>query len=73
MLEFLIDPECPAHNAIFNQDKTYVFYCAHGLRSLFAAEQARKMGLQPVRNLTGGFAEWQQYEGAVIQEETHPA
>ena len=28
MLEFWIDPESPYHKEIFNQDKTYVFYCA---------------------------------------------
>ncbi len=65
MLEFLIDPECPAHNKIFNQDKTYVFYCAHGLRSLFAARQAHEMGLSSVLNLGGGFAAWQD-SGAAI-------
>ena len=58
MLEFLIDPKCPAHNKIFNQDKTYVFYCAHGLRSLYAAKLASEMGLSPVKNLTEGFFGW---------------
>ena len=58
MLEFLIDPKCPAHNEIFNQDKTYVFYCAHGLRSLYAAKMASEMGLSPVKNLTSGFFGW---------------
>ena len=28
MLEFWIDPESPYHKELFNQDKTYVFYCA---------------------------------------------
>ena len=28
MLEFWIDPASPYHKEIFNQDKTYVFYCA---------------------------------------------
>lgn len=58
MLEFLIDPKCPAHNEIFNQDKTYVFYCAHGLRSLYAAKMASEMGLSSVKNLTSGFFGW---------------
>jgi rhodanese-related sulfurtransferase len=64
MLEFLIDPKCPAHNKIFNQDKTYVFYCAHGLRSLYAAQLASEMGLFPVKNLVGGFASWLKDGGA---------
>lgn len=28
MLEFWIDPDSPYHKEIFNQDKTYLFYCA---------------------------------------------
>ena len=28
VIEFHIDPKCPAHKPEFNQDKTYVFYCA---------------------------------------------
>ncbi len=66
MLEFLIDPDCPVHNDIFNQDKTYVFYCAHGLRSLYAAKTASDMGLSPVMNLTGGFAKWAESDGVVV-------
>lgn len=65
MLEFLIDPKCPAHNNVFNQDKTYVFYCAHGLRSLYAAKLASEMGLSPVKNLAGGFASWVESGGAI--------
>ncbi len=30
MMEFHIDPESPAHKPEFNQDKTYVLYCASG-------------------------------------------
>ncbi|MEH6358522.1 MAG: rhodanese-like domain-containing protein [Pseudomonadales bacterium] len=67
MLEFLIDPQCAVHNEVFNQDKTYVFYCAHGLRSLYAAKMALDMGLSPVKNLAGGFAAWTENNGAVEQ------
>ncbi|MDO6498230.1 rhodanese-like domain-containing protein [Photobacterium sanguinicancri] len=65
MLEFLIDPQCPVHNKIFNQDKTYVFYCAHGLRSLYAAKQAHEMGLASVLNMAGGFAAWKDNAGSI--------
>lgn len=65
MLEFLIDPDCPVHNNVFAQDKTYIFYCARGLRSLYAAKQALEMGLKPVKNLSGGFADWADRTGAV--------
>lgn len=65
MLEFLIDPNFPAHNKIFAQDKTYVFYCARGLRSLFAAKQASDMGLKSVKNMTGGFLDWEEKKGEI--------
>ncbi|MGF1728746.1 rhodanese-like domain-containing protein [Photobacterium kasasachensis] len=68
MLEFLIDPDCPVHHKIFAQNKTYVFYCAHGLRSLYAAKKASDMGLGPVKNLEGGFAAWAENNGLVVQE-----
>ena len=65
MLEFLIDPECPVHNKVFNQNKAYVFYCAHGLRSLYAAKMAAEMGLKPVKNLARGFAAWAESSGKI--------
>ena len=58
MMEFHIDPESPAHNPAFNQDKTYVFYCASGGRSALAAKVAMEMGLKPVVNMSGGVAAW---------------
>lgn len=65
MMEFQIDPESPAHKPEFNQDKTYVFYCASGGRSALAAQVALEMGLKPVLNLSGGFGAWQKAEGPV--------
>jgi rhodanese-related sulfurtransferase len=59
MLEFWIDPQSPYHKPLFNQDKTYVFYCAGGWRSALAAKAAQDMGLKPVAHLDGGFGEWQ--------------
>ena len=38
MLEFWIDPESPYHKELFNQDKTYVFYCASAWRSALSAQ-----------------------------------
>lgn len=65
MMEFHIDPESPVHNPAFNQDKTYVFYCASGGRSALAARVAMEMGLAPVVNLTGGIAAWKKAGGTV--------
>ena len=58
MLEFWIDPESPYHKEIFNQDKTYVFYCASAWRSALSARMAQDMGLNPVAHLEGGFSAW---------------
>lgn len=65
MMEFHIDPESPAHKPEFNQDKTYVFYCASGGRSALAAQVAMDMGLSPVVNLTGGVAAWKKAGGTL--------
>ena len=58
MLEFWIDPDSPYHKDFFNQDKTYIFYCASAWRSALAAKEAIRMGLSPVVHLDGGYSEW---------------
>ena len=68
MLEFHIDPDSPAHKPEFNQDKTYVFYCASGGRSAVAATVAMEMGLSPLVNLTGGVGAWKKAGGDLVQE-----
>ncbi|WP_420862154.1 rhodanese-like domain-containing protein [Algirhabdus cladophorae] len=65
MMEFHIDPDSPGHKPEFNQDKTYVFYCASGGRSALAATVAIDMGLTPVVNLSGGVAAWIKGGGAL--------
>jgi rhodanese-related sulfurtransferase len=65
MVEFHIDPESPAHKPAFNQDKTYVFYCASGARSALAARAAMEMGLAPVVNLSGGVSAWTKAGGTL--------
>ncbi len=67
MLEFWIDPESPYHKDIFNQDKTYVFYCASAWRSALSAKVAMEMGLAPVAHIEGGFTAWLQADGPVEQ------
>ena len=59
MLEFWIDPQSPYHKEIFNQDKTYIFYCASAWRSALSTLTAQEMGLTPVCHLEGGFSAWQ--------------
>lgn len=65
MMEFHVDPNSPAHKPAFNQDKTYVFYCASGGRSLLAGKQAQDMGLAPVVNMAGGAGAWMKAGGAL--------
>jgi len=65
MMEFHIDPESPVHKTEFNQDKTYVFYCASGGRSAMAAKVAIEMGLSPVVNMAGGVAAWKKAGGTL--------
>jgi rhodanese-related sulfurtransferase len=68
MMEFHIDPESPAHKPDFDQDKTYVFYCASGGRSALAALVAMDMGLSPVINMTGGVAAWKKAGGKLVTD-----
>ena len=58
MLEFWIDPDSPYHKEMFNQDKTYLFYCASAWRSALSAQVAMEMGLAPVAHIAGGFSTW---------------
>lgn len=60
MLEFWIDPESPYHKPFFAEPKTFVFFCAGGLRSALAAKTAQDMGLAPVKHITGGFSAWKE-------------
>ncbi|MGI9373998.1 MAG: rhodanese-like domain-containing protein [Hyphomicrobiales bacterium] len=65
MLEFWIDPASPYHKDIFSQDKTFVFMCAGGMRSLLATKTAQDMGLKPSVNLSGGFGAWKKAGGPI--------
>tara|TARA_E500000178_G_scaffold231921_1_gene228419 strand:+ start:251 stop:655 length:405 start_codon:yes stop_codon:yes gene_type:complete len=65
MLEFWIDPDSPYHKDFFNQDKTYIFYCASAWRSALAVKVAMEMGLNPVVHLEGGFSEWLKKGGTI--------
>jgi len=73
MLEFWIDPESPYAKPIFQEDKTFVFYCASGWRSALATKTAQEMGLAPVMHVEGGFTAWKQAGGAVEMPEPKPA
>ena len=66
MLEFWIDPASPYAKPQFQQDKTFVFFCAAGWRSALSTFQAQKMGLSPVAHIDGGFSAWKK-SGAPVE------
>jgi rhodanese-related sulfurtransferase len=65
MLEFWIDPESPYYKPIFGEDKTFVFFCAGGMRSALATKTAQDMGLKPVAHIVGGFGAWKRAGGPI--------
>ena len=65
MLEFWIDPNSPYHKEIFNQNKTYIFYCASAWRSALAGRVSIEMGLKPVLHLEGVFNSWKENNGVI--------
>ena len=69
MLEFWIDPKSPYHKEVFNQNKTYVFYCASAWRSALGAKVAQEMGLSPVCHIVGGFTAWKKEIGEIEKVE----
>jgi rhodanese-related sulfurtransferase len=72
MLEFWIDPDSPYHKPVFAQDKSFLFFCAGGLRSALAAQTAQRMGLKPVAHIKGGFGAWKKAGGPVEAPEPAP-
>ena len=65
MLEFWIDPESPYYKPVFGEDKTFVFFCAGGMRSALATKTAQDMGLKPVGHIIGGFGAWKRAGGPI--------
>jgi len=72
MLEFWIDPESPYAKPVFQQDKTYVFFCAGGKRSALAAKTAQDMGLTPVAHIEGGYGAWREAGAPVNRPDKAP-
>ena len=65
MLEFWIDPESTYFKPVFGEDKTFVLFCAGGLRSALTTKTLQDMGLKPVAHIVGGYAAWKAAGGAV--------
>ena len=73
MLEFWIDPTSPYYKDAFGADKSYVFFCAGGMRSVLATKVAQDMGLKPVAHIIGGFGAWKAAGGPVEAIAARPA
>ena len=65
MLEFWIDPESPYFKPVFGEDRTFVFFCAGGLRSALTTKTLQDMGLAPVAHIEGGFTAWKAAGGPI--------
>lgn len=72
MMEFRIDPRSPSHHEVFASDKRFVFFCAGGVRSALAAHTAKRMGLDPVCHVAGGYGAWKRAGGPVDLPEFAP-
>ena len=73
MLEFWIDSQSPYHKAEFSQTqenpREFIFYCAAGWRSALAGKSANDCGLENVSHLAGGFSDWVEHGGEVVEVE----
>ena len=67
MLEFWVDPSSPYARDVFQQDKTYVLFCASGWRSALAAKTLKDMGFENVAHIDGGITAWKK-AGYAIEE-----
>jgi len=67
MLEFWVDPSSPYARDIFQQEKTFVLFCASGWRSALAAKTLKDMGFENVAHIDGGFTAWKD-AGHLIEE-----
>ena len=67
MAEFWVDPESPYFKPVFDQKKTFLFYCASGWRSALTVSTLQKMGIEKIAHITGGFSSWIEAGGEIIQ------
>ena len=60
LLEFYLADGSPLENEMFknNPDKEYVVFCGLGGQSTLATKTMQEMGLNNVKNMTGGMAAW---------------
>ncbi|WP_420467110.1 rhodanese-like domain-containing protein [Panacagrimonas sp.] len=66
MLEFWVDPESPYYKPLFGEDRSFVLFCAGGLRSALSTATLQEMGLPKVCHIAGGFGAWKQGGGEIV-------
>jgi rhodanese-related sulfurtransferase len=64
LLEFRADPDSPAHDKNFHEDKTILVYCGSGGRAALSGKLLKDMGYDHVFNV-GGFKDWVDSGGEV--------
>ena len=61
MLEFWVDPASPYFKPVFGDEgKEFVLFCGAGWRSALATETLKRMGMDNVAHVDGGFTAWVQ-------------
>ena len=60
LLEFYLADGSPLENDTFkkNPDKEYIVFCGLGGQGTLATKTMKDMGVQNVKNISGGIAEW---------------
>jgi rhodanese-related sulfurtransferase len=71
MLEFWVDPDSPYHKDVFSSGKKLIFYCQSGWRSALATQTVKRMGLDNVCHIGGGFSGWKSAGAPVENVERH--
>lgn len=60
MLEFWVDPSSPYFKSVFGSGQRFVFFCQSGWRSALATQTVKRMGLEPVCHIDGGYRAWKE-------------
>ena len=71
ILEFVVDPESPYFNAIFQEDMKIILFCRSSWRSALATLALQEMGIYQVAHLSGGFDHWVESGGEILLENSN--
>lgn len=65
ILEFVVDPESPYFNAVFQEHMKIILFCRSSWRSALATLALQEMGIHQVAHLSGGFDHWVESGGEI--------